>query len=208
MNELGLTEYSWRVRRAVVDDLGPLAELWTAAQISTADLEKKFTDLQVVEDESGKLHACLAMEIAGGAGRIHSEAIADFALTDTLRPLLWARLRGVAENHGLLRLWTRETAPFWKKDAGFAPPSNDIKPKFPEAFGSLADQWLTLRLRDESAEAQSIERQFAAFKEAERAKREKLLGQVRPLKWIGIGIAALLFVIGFIAIFYSLKIRH
>jgi hypothetical protein len=202
-----LTGEGWRVRRAVVDDLGPLADLWRAAQMPAENLDKKFTDFQVVEDAAGQLHAGVALEIADKAGRIHSEAIADFALADTLRPLLWARLRSVAQNHGLFRLWTQEKAPFWKKDAGFAAASAEGMEKFPEAFGSPRDGWLTLQLRDERADPDSIERQFAAFKETERAKREKLLSQVRPLKWIGIGIGVVLLIIGFIAIFYSLKIR-
>jgi N-acetylglutamate synthase-like GNAT family acetyltransferase len=196
------------VRRAVVDDLGPLADLWSATQMPAENLERKFTDFQVVEDDAGKLHAAVALEITGGAGRIHSEAIADFALTDTLRPLLWARLRGVAQNHGLVRLWTQESAPFWKKDAGFALPSAAAREKFPEAFGPPESGWLTLRLRDEGADPESIERQFAAFKAVEQAKREKLLGQVRPLRWVGLGLAAVLLVLGFVAVLLALKTLH
>jgi N-acetylglutamate synthase-like GNAT family acetyltransferase len=129
--ENSLTEREWRVRRAVVDDLGPLAELWRAAHMRGESLEKQFTDFQVAEDGAGRLQAAVALQISGPSGRIHSEAIADFALADTLRPLLWERLRAVAQNHGLFRLWTQESAPFWKKDAGFAPASKEAKEKFP-----------------------------------------------------------------------------
>ncbi len=195
------------MRRAVVDDLGPLAELWNAAQMPAANFEKNFTEFQVIEDALGKIHGAVAMQIDSGAGRIHSEIIADFALADTFRPLLWARLRSVAQNHGLFRLWTLERAPFWKKDAGFAPAPAEAKAKFPEAFGPPSGEWLSLRLREEGADAESIERQFAAFKETERAKREKLLGQVRPLKWIGIGIAIVIFGLAVIMAFSALKSR-
>ena len=162
----------------------------------------------MVEDGEGRIRAAIAMEIGAGAGRIHSEAIEDFSLADTLRPLMWVRLRGVAQNHGLFRVFTQETAPFWKRDAGFAPAGADVMQKFPESFGPPTGEWLVLRLREEGADPESIERQFAAFKETERAKRERLLGQIKPLKWIGIGIAILVFIIGFIAIFYSMKIRN
>jgi N-acetylglutamate synthase-like GNAT family acetyltransferase len=207
--ENSLTEREWRVRRAVVDDLGPLAELWRAERMPGDSLEKQFTDFQVAEDGAGRLQAAVALQISGPSGRIHSEAIADFALADILRPLLWERLRGVAQNHGLFRLWTQESAPFWKKDAGFAPANKEAKGKFPEAFGDREGEWLVLRLREEGADPESIERQFAAFRAAEQAKREKLLGQVRPLKWVGIGIAASLLILGFAAAIYAvISIRH
>lgn len=194
----------WRVRRAVVDDLAALAELWREAQMPAQNFEKNFTDFQVVEDGEGRLRATVAMEISGHFGRLHSEAIADFALADTLRPLLWARLQGVAQNHGIYRLWTLEAAPFWKKDAGFAPPGEDVKQKFPEAFGSADQPWLTLRLREEGADPEALERQFEAFRATEQARRERLLSQVAPLKWVGLAIAAALFVVGMIALAHVL----
>ena len=194
----------WRVRRAVVDDLAALAQLWRDTRLPAENLEKSFTDFQVVEDGEGRLQAAVALEISGASGRLHSEAIANFAFTDILRPLLWARLQGVAQNHGLHRLWTLETAPFWKRDAGFTPPPDDVKPKFPEAFGSREEPWLTLRLREEGADPEMIEMQFAAFRDAERARREKLLSNIRPLKWVGLAIAALLLLIGLASLLHVL----
>jgi len=207
VNEANLTGNLWSVRRAVVDDLPALAELWRAAQLPAVNFEKNFTDFQVAEGTDGKLHGAIAMQIAGGSGRIYSEAIADFSLADTLRPMIWARLRSVAQNHGLIRVWTLETAPFWKKDAGFAAPPAEAREKFPEAFGSLTPDWLMLKLRDEMADVDSIERQFAAFKETERAKRERLLGQVKPLKWIALGLAMAIFVIAVVGLVMAAKTR-
>ena len=79
---------SYRTRRATVDDLAQLAELWQAAHLPAAELEKQFTDFQVAEDEQGKLAAAIGLHIEGGHGRVHSETFADFALTDALRPAL------------------------------------------------------------------------------------------------------------------------
>jgi len=197
----------WRVRRAVVDDLAALSQLWREAQMpgeKISQLEKSFTDFQVVEDADGRLHGALALEIAGRSGRVHSEAISNFALADTLRPLLWVRVNGVAHNHGLHRLWTQETAPFWKKDIGFAPPPDDVKPKFPEAFGLLDNSWAMLRLREEGADPDMIEQHFAAFRDAERARRERMLSNIAPLKWIGLAIAAALLLIGLASLFHVL----
>jgi len=199
-----VNDSSFRVRRATVDDLPAMLELWRVALTPSERLEKEFTDFQLAEDAAGRLHAAIGLQISGSSGWVHSETIGDFALADTLRPLLWARVLSVAQNHGLFRLWTLETAPFWKKEVGFAPPPEEVKQKFPEAFGSLDEPWLALRLRDEGADPDAIERQFAAFKEAERLKREKLIGQVRPLKWIGTAIAAILFLIGLAALLHVL----
>ncbi len=194
----------WRVRRAVVDDLAALTQLWRDAHMPEGQLEKNFTDFQVIEDAEGRIQGALALEISERSGRVHSEAISNFALADTLRPLLWVRINGVAHNHGLHRLWTQETAPFWKKDVGFAVPPDDVKSKFPEAFGTLDDSWAMLRLREEGADPEVIERQFAAFREAERARRERLLSNVAPLKWIGLVIAAVLLLIGLASLLHVL----
>ena len=77
---------------------------------------------------------------------------ADFALSDTLRPLLWERMEIVAANNGLFRLWTEESAPFWRKHAGFSPAPGETLKRLPEVFGAAHEKWLALRLRDESAD--------------------------------------------------------
>jgi N-acetylglutamate synthase-like GNAT family acetyltransferase len=181
---------SYRIRRATTDDLDQLMAVWTVAALPAAELEKQFTDFQVAESAEGQIVGAIALQVAGPDGKIHSESFLDFALSDTLRPLFWQRLESVARNHGLFRVWTEETAPFWKKDAGFAiaagPP--------PEAFGSGRGPWLALRLKEEGADPSLIEAQFNLFREAERAKREALLQRAAVLKWAGLLIALLLFV--------------
>ncbi len=137
--------------------------------------------------------AALGLQVAGADGKIHSETFADFALSDTVRPLLWERLQLLARNHGLFRVWTEEAAPFWKKDAGFSAPPADTLGRLPEAFGRTRGGWLALRLREESADPNLLEAQFALFRDAERARREKLLQRAEALKMAGTVIAVLLF---------------
>jgi N-acetylglutamate synthase-like GNAT family acetyltransferase len=187
---------SYRARRATTDDLDSLKAMWTGAGLSALDLEKQFTDFQVVEDANGRILGAVAMQIDGPHGRVHSEAFVDFGLTDTLRPLLWERLQNMAGSHGLYRLWTSEAAPFWKKDAGFS--AATAQP--PETFGPKEGGWLTLRLKDESADPNLLEMQFNLFREAERAKREKLLQSANALKMFGTGLAVLLFVFAIIVL--------
>jgi N-acetylglutamate synthase-like GNAT family acetyltransferase len=199
---------TYRTRRATVDDLARLLELWQAAQLPVAVLEKQFTDFQVAEDEQGKVVAAIGLHIEAGSGRVHSETFADFGLTDTLRPALWARLQVVAQNHGLFRLWTEEAAPWWKKDAGFTTAPDEVLEKLPASYGPRHTAWLTLRLRDEAAAPDQLEKEIAMFKEAERAKLEKLIQRGKAMKIFGTLIAALLFLSALIMLFYVLKHRR
>lgn len=199
---------SYRTRRATVDDLAQLAELWQAAHLPVAELEKQFTDFQVAEDGQGKLAAAIGLHIEGGHGRVHSETFADFALTDALRPALWERLQVVAQNHGLFRLWTEEAAPWWKKDAGFSTPSDELLQKLPETYGPRHAAWLTLRLKDEVADPALLDKEIALFKEAERFRREKLMRRGRALRIIGTVISALLLLFALALLFFVLIYRR
>jgi N-acetylglutamate synthase-like GNAT family acetyltransferase len=197
-----------RTRRANVDDLPQLIQLWTAAHLPAGELDKQFTDFQIVEDDAGGIAGAVAMQITGADGRIHSEAFIDFGRSDELRASLWKRLQTVAQNHGLFRLWTEERAPWWKKDAGFAAPTAEVWPKLPESFGQRKETWLTLRLKDEAADPERLEKELAAFKEAERAKREKLLAQAQVIRIVGTLLAALVFVFAMVVLFWMWKHRR
>src|SRR5947207_1815499 len=105
----------YQVRRATVDDLPQLIVLRKAAHLPATDLEKRFTEFQVVENAEGKLAAAIGLQISQQQGLLHSEMVLDFSLADKLRPRLWERVEKVAANHGLFRVWTQETAPYWKQ---------------------------------------------------------------------------------------------
>jgi len=185
-----------------MDDLPQMAELWAAAKLPVEELEKQFTDFQVAEDAEGKLAAAIALHIEGHHGKVHSETLADFALTDTLRPALWERLQTVAQNHGLFRLWTEEAAPWWKKDAGFSSPAEEILQKLPESYGPRHPAWLTLRLKDEAADPGLLDKEIAMFREAERLKREKILFRAKVIRITGTLIATLVFVFAIVMLLY------
>jgi N-acetylglutamate synthase-like GNAT family acetyltransferase len=192
-----------RIRRATTDDVAQLMELWQAAGLPAAVLEKQFTDFQVAEDAQGRVVGAMALQVAAAEGRIHSETFGDFALSDTLRPLLWERLERTARSHGLFRLWTDETAPYWKKDVGFS----SVPDPPPEVFGPAGGPWLALRLKEPSADPNLLEAQFNLFRETERAKREKLLQRAEALRVIGTVIAALLFIFAIGVLFWFVRHR-
>ena len=195
------------MRRATTDDLAQLLELWRAADFPLLELEKRFTEFQVVEMPDGKLGGAIGLQIFGQEGKIHSETFSDFGLTDVLRPLLWKRLEGVAQNHGLFRLWTEEPAPFWKKDVGFVEASDELLKKIPAPLGSPRHGWLMLQLKSEAASPISIEKELAMFQEASKAETEKVFQQARRLKMVATIIAALVFLFVLIGGIYLLKIK-
>lgn len=194
----------YRARRATTDDLEQLLTLWKAVNLPALELEKHFTDFQVIEDQQGKLAAAIGMTISGHDARIHSESFADFGLTDTLRPLFWDRLENIAKNHGLFRLWTDETAPFWKKEVGFNAPSEQAAHKWPESFGAMPHGCLMLQLRDESAAPDALERELANYKRMEQERLDTLKSRAKVVNVVMTLIVGALFVgavvIGFLFI--------
>jgi N-acetylglutamate synthase-like GNAT family acetyltransferase len=181
----------YRVRRATVDDLDDLRRLWQAMHLPAAEFEKRITEFQVVEDTDGRLIGALGVELAGRHGRVYGESFSDFALADTLRELLWQRMKAVASNHGLARFWTHETAPFWKQ-CGFQAPAEAALKKLPPAWSAESARLFTLQLRDEEALEKALDANFALLKEEERRETEKMMQQGRILKYVATLLAFML----------------
>src|SRR5215831_9368400 len=138
-----MTSTGNRVRRATLDDIGQLTTLWQTMKFPVDDLAKRITEFQVAESDSGQLLGAIGLQIAERQGRIHSEGFVDFASADQLRPQFWERLHAVATNHGLLRLWTQEQAPFWNH-CGLAKADPESLAKLPLIWRGPTSNWLTL----------------------------------------------------------------
>jgi N-acetylglutamate synthase-like GNAT family acetyltransferase len=188
---------NYRVRRATLDDIGALTALWRSMSFPVEELARRVTEFQVAESAEGKVLGAAGLQIAERQGLVHSEAFSDFALAEQLRPLLWERLHAVAVNVGLLRVWTRETAPFWHH-CGMQPPVDDALGKLPAAWRGPPTGWLTLKLRDNVDAVISADKEFALFMQSEKARTEKAFQQARLLKQIATLIAfiLLIFVLG------------
>ncbi|MFN7138473.1 MAG: hypothetical protein ACK4UN_03950 [Limisphaerales bacterium] len=191
-----MTATDYKVRRATTDDLAQLNELWRATLLPAELLEKRFTEFQVVEAKDGTLVGAIGLQIHQKYGNIHSETYLDFGRADTLRPMLWDRLQNVAQNHGLVRLWTQETAPFWKQH-GFEAHDETAEKKFPETFGSLDGKWLTLKLKEELESLLSVDKEFELFMQSEKARTQQMFEQAKSLKVLTylLAIGLLLFVL-------------
>ena len=141
-----------QARRATVDDLPTLRKLWQENGLAVAALEKQLTEFQIVETVEGKMLGAVALRIDGTQGQLHDEAFSRAEQADELRLLLWNRVRAIARNHGLHRIWTNERAPFWSS-SGFESPSADLLKMLPTALSDTGTTWLVLKLRDEIGRA-------------------------------------------------------
>ena len=176
----------------MIDDRDALVVLWASMRLPPDQLEKRLTEFQVVVDASGQIVGAIGMRLAEKQGLIHSEAYTDFAWADALRSLIWERLQSVAANHGLVRLWTGETAPFWTR-AGLTPPRPEELEKLPADWKDEASRWLTLKLREDVEEVLGVDQQFAMFMEAEKQRSRQMMDQAKMLKLLATLLAAALF---------------
>jgi N-acetylglutamate synthase-like GNAT family acetyltransferase len=172
----------YKVRRATLDDIGVLKSLWHTMGFAENELERRLTEFQVVESPDHTVVGALGFQMAARQGCIHSEAYADFAIADAMRPLLWARIQSLATNHGIFRIWTQERAPFWTH-TGFQPANDRAIQKLPDTWSGSRSDWLTLQLKDEEAIA-SLEKEFAMFMETEKQRSAQAIGQAKTLKTI------------------------
>ncbi len=189
-----------RISRATIDHLQQLRALWQAAELPAWELEKRLTEFQVIETSEGTVVGAIGLQIIDRQGRIHSEAFADPTQADELRWLLWDRICSIAQNHGLVRLWTQEKAPFWQK-VGMAPANVQELQKLPASWKSMYPRWFTLQLRDETSTL-SLEREFALFEQAERLRTERALKHARALRTLATATVAALFLFAFGVLIY------
>jgi len=194
----------YRVRRATLDDLSQLTALWQSMRLPVEDLGKRITEFQVAEGADGKLPGAVGLQIAERQGRVHSEAFSDFALADVLRPLLWERIRAVAANHGLLRLWTQERAPFWGQ-CGLAPANGEVLEKLPALWRGQSSGWLTLKLKEDIEVAISLDKEFALFMESEKQRTERAFQHARILKTVATLVALAVFILVLAGAFFLFK---
>jgi N-acetylglutamate synthase-like GNAT family acetyltransferase len=193
---------SHRVRRATLDDLPALRELWTSMRLPADDLERRLTEFQVVESADGRVLGGIGVQIQQHHACLHSEAYGDFAGADELRERVMERIGSLASNHGVFRLWTRETAPFWSRH-GFVPATAEQLKKLPEAWEG-AGAWLTLQLKDEAALV-SLEQEMVLFKQAERERTAQALRQAQLIKQASTFLAILFALFVIIALLYMVR---
>jgi hypothetical protein len=112
-------------------------------------------------------------------------------------------IQTLAINHGIVRLWTREEAPFWKQH-GLQPANAETLKKLPPVWGSPDPGWLTLQLKSDES-VLSMEKELAMFKEAEKQTTARLFEQARMAKLIVLLVAFAFGIIVIGVMFYLLQ---
>ncbi|HEX9045786.1 MAG TPA: hypothetical protein VF988_02065 [Verrucomicrobiae bacterium] len=194
-----------QIRRATVDDLPALRSLWQAARLPVEELENRLTEFQVVE-AAGAFAGALGLQVVRQHARIHSEDYTDFSVADAARALFAERIQKLAANHGVFRLWTQETSPFWKQ-WGFQPASPETLTRLPEEWKNLEGRWLTIELKDEDVIKNALENRFAGFMDGEKKQTERVANRARTLRLIIIIGGFAFFFLSLVAAFF-LIMRH
>ena len=180
------------IRRATVDDLPALLALWAAARLPGAELETRLTEFQVVEAD-GQFAGAIGLQVLRQHARLHSEDYTDFSVADAAREVCWDRILKMCANHGVFRIWTLETSPFWLH-WGFQPVTTELLERLPEEWKSLEGRWLTLELKNEAVINQALTSQFSGFMDAEKKQTEYVAAQAKRIRTI---ITVIFFLIGF-----------
>lgn len=174
-----------QARRATLEDLPALRSLWHNARLPEADLEKRFTEFQVVDSADGNILGAVGLQILKQNGYIHSEVFSDPQNAQEVRPALWQRMLMVAKNNGLLRLWTLPTASFYREQ-GFLDVDGALRQKVPPEFGNPGADWISLKLKDDAVI--SAEREFEIFAMAQREESQRMMSQAQSLKLFAYGL--------------------
>lgn len=154
------------------------------------ELERRLTEFQVAVDAGGALVGAVGFQIAGKQGLVHSEGFTDFGAADTVRPLLWERIKMLASNHGTMRAWTKEATQFWKQTLD--KPDEAALAKLPPLWAALPGDWLMLKLREDLEEVLSLDKEFEKFAVMSKMESQTALGQAKVFKSIALAAALLL----------------
>ena len=195
--EVDLNDIAYR--RATVDDIEALSRLWQHANLDVAELEKRLTDFQIAEAPTGDIIAAIGLHTNAQQGRMHSEAYLDEFNIPVLRPKLFERIKNVAQNYGLIRIWTLAD-PAWT-DLEFREPNPEEMEAFPPGFGNWKADWRVLKLREDIAAADRIAKEMELFRITNQEENSRIIKQAKVMKFLAISISIVLFVIVALGLF-------
>ena len=185
-----------RIRRATTEDLHHLRALWSSMHLREDELQNRLTEFQVVVDADNTFLGAMGFQVSGTQALLHNEGYTDFSAADNARDLFWERIRILAANHMVFRLWTQERSPAWKT-FGFRPTDAETLARLPAEWrNEFDDAWLTLQLKDEEAITTALKTEFAGFMETEKKQTERVMEQAQTMRTI-------ITVIGFLIAFLS-----
>lgn len=201
-----------KVRRATTDDLPALKSLWTSMHLPAEELEKRLTEFQVVVDADDLFLGAIGFQVARQHALLHNEGFTDYSIADNARQLFWDRIRVLAANFTVFRLWTQERSSSWKT-FGFRPPEPEILARLPDEWKNEFDgAWLTFQLKDEAAIAEALGTTFAGFMDAEKRQTARVMEQAQTMRTIitvaGFVLGALAFGVAIYLLVHKVQAAH
>lgn len=176
-----MTEFAhWSVRRASIEDLPQLKLHWESTGVDNEALEKKLTEFQIAEDAEGTIRGVIGVRLAEQEAWIYHESFSYEDQGDPIREAIWLRIKNLAQNHALFKIWTHSTAPSWN-NLGFVDATPDILSGKPSVFENETNRWKVLVLR-EPEQGISLDKEFELFQQEQLADRENLMNQAALMK--------------------------
>jgi N-acetylglutamate synthase-like GNAT family acetyltransferase len=174
---------NYQVRRATVDDLAVLRQLWQQAQFPVAVLEPRWREFQVVETVAGDVLGAVGLQTEDHQGKLHHEAFKAPELVPQLRQRLWDRIASLAHLDGLHRLWIAQGSAMFYLEQGFEPADAVTLAHLPKAFAEDAPSaWLTARLRDPAPATRALEQELAIYRVYQQQQEQKVMRQAQILR--------------------------
>ena len=195
-------------RRATVEDLGSLEALWMDAGLPAAELGRFLTEFQVVTDAAGRIVHAIGLMVEGDQALLHSEAFASSAEVepDACRAALWKRLRILARNQGISRIWTREDADYWRI-SGYDPIPLDRLPADLPSFLSREDGWWCYQSPDPAQADLLIQREMALWKTQRELDSQSFQQRIKVFRAVAMGLLGLAMILLVAFLFTAMKIR-
>lgn len=202
MRPVSVEDETFITRRATVDDLPQLTELWEAAHCYTADLEKRLTEFHIVVDRHHqRILAAIALHTYQKAALLHSEVYGDPMNQDLYRDMLWPRFQKLARTFGASRIWTKEIGTYWRR-VGFTLATPEMLEKLPN-FPIRTENnipWQALTLYDENDVQTALKEKYVeALVQQQKDETATFAHQLRILRNVvvvlGISIIALMLIL-------------
>ena len=162
----------YRFRRANVDDVERLHELWERHDFDTIPLEQRLIEFQVAVDEYDEIHAAIGIRLNQRQALFHHECWSA-EMTPQLRRELAAHALVVAERMQAWRIWILQDDVHWA-EMGFDSVPPDHRENLPQGFGDWKADWKALKLKPDIASDENLARQFELLRIQSSESNEKL----------------------------------
>jgi N-acetylglutamate synthase-like GNAT family acetyltransferase len=191
-------------RRATIEDLGALEILWSQSGLPAAELVKFLTEFHVVTDPDGQILHAIGLLVEGDQALLHSEALSvpQSIEPDACRAAVWRRLRILARNQGISRIWTQEDAEYWQV-SGYQPISESQLPAELPSFVPREAGWWMHQSPDAAQADLMVQREFALWKTQREQESQSFQQRVKVFRAVALVLFALSLV-GFL--FYAAKL--